>query len=60
LSILSGRYPFFKSPDDMTALAEIGALCGTREVQQVAAALGRKVTFPHHFSKWNLKTLCEK
>jgi len=60
LSILSGRYPFFKSPDDMTALAEIAALCGTKEVQQMATSLGRRVTFPTAFPKWDLKLLCER
>jgi len=60
LSILSCRYPFFNSPDDLTSLAEIGALRGTKELEEVALLLGRKVSFPMKLEKWDLKYLCEK
>ena len=36
LSLLSRSYPFFRSPDDMTALAELISLFGSREVQAAA------------------------
>ena len=36
LSLLSRSYPFFRSPDDMTALAELIGLFGSREVQAAA------------------------
>jgi cell division control protein 7 len=58
LCILSMRYPFFNSPDDLSALAEIGALCGSREVREVALLLGRKVHFPYDTPKVNFKSLC--
>lgn len=40
LSILSGTQPFFRSPDDITALAEITAIFGSNAVQQCARKLG--------------------
>ncbi len=60
LCVLSTRYPFFNSPEDLVALAEIGALCGTKEVKEAALKLGRKVEFPTEFPKCNYKSLCEK
>ena len=36
LSLLSRSYPFFRSPDDMTALAELVSLFGSRDVQAAA------------------------
>ncbi len=41
LSILSGRYPFFKAPDDMTALAQIISVAGVEVVQDAAKAIGK-------------------
>ena len=40
LSILSGRYPFFKAYDDLTSLAQIMTLCGTGEAAKAAFKLG--------------------
>ncbi|XP_025994828.1 cell division cycle 7-related protein kinase isoform X2 [Solenopsis invicta] len=40
LCILSGSQPFFRSPDDCTALAEITTIFGSREVQKCAQKLG--------------------
>lgn len=40
LCILSGTQQFFRSPDDMTALAEITALFGSDAMQQIARKLG--------------------
>jgi hypothetical protein len=42
LSILSGTQPFFRSPDDVTALAEITAIFGSNAMQQCAKKLGNK------------------
>ncbi|XP_063633496.1 LOW QUALITY PROTEIN: cell division cycle 7-related protein kinase-like [Cydia splendana] len=39
-SVLSGRYPFFRATDDLTALAEITELLGTEALQRTAQALG--------------------
>ena len=40
LCILSGCYPFFQSPSDLAALAEIMTIFGTGSVQRVANKLG--------------------
>jgi cell division control protein 7 len=43
LTMLTGRYPFFTAPDDMTALGEIVDLTGTTAIQQLGAKLGKHV-----------------
>ena len=40
LCLLSGRYPFFRASDDLSALAQIIALMGTTECTRVAKELG--------------------
>ena len=40
-SILSGRYPFFRTMDDMTCLAEIVTIFGSSRVKRAAAALDK-------------------
>lgn len=40
LCILSGTQPFFHSPDDCTALAEITTIFGSNKMQQCARKLG--------------------
>lgn len=40
LSLLSGRYPFFKAADDLSNLAEITTLLGTASVRRAAAKMG--------------------
>lgn len=40
LSLLSGTQPFFRSPDDLTALAEITTLFGSNAMQIMAKKLG--------------------
>lgn len=40
LCILSGCYPFFRSPDDLTALAEIMTVFGTDKIKETAKRLG--------------------
>lgn len=42
LCILSGTQPFFHSPDDCTALAEITTVFGSQKMQQCAHKLGIK------------------
>ena len=41
LTILTGTYPFFHSPDDMTALAELTCLFGKRRMRDCASIMGR-------------------
>lgn len=43
ISILSGRYPFFRNTDDMTALAEIVTLLGAKRVIRAAKKLGKSL-----------------
>lgn len=40
LCILSGCYPFFRSPDDLSALAEIMSVFGTEGIKKLAVRLG--------------------
>lgn len=40
LSLLSGRYPFFRANDDMTALAQIVSTFGSEQVKEAAKACG--------------------
>ena len=40
LCILSGRYPFFRAYDDMTSLAQIMSLRGSKVAARVAFKLG--------------------
>ena len=59
LSLLSGRYPFFKASDDLIALTQIMTIRGSRETIQAAKAFGACVnvlvgvsdvlTVKHHF-----------
>lgn len=41
LSLLSGRYPFYKASDDLTALAQIMTIRGSRETIQAAKTFGK-------------------
>ena len=41
LSLLSGRYPFFRAHDDMTALAQIISIMGSEKVSESAKVYGR-------------------
>jgi len=44
LSLLSRSYPFFRAPDDLTALAELATVFGTKAIKETAAGYGRTVT----------------
>ena len=41
LSLLSGRYPFFKADDDMSALAQIISVIGSQEMKYAAKSYGK-------------------
>lgn len=45
LSLLSGRYPFFRAADDLSTLAEITTLLGTTTVRRAAAKIGECDSF---------------
>ncbi len=40
LSFLSGRYPFFKAKDDLTSLAQIITVFGSKEASRTANLIG--------------------
>lgn len=58
ISILSGCYPFFKSTDDFTALAEIITVFGDEIVKKTAYALGRHVCISRKKRPLHLRKLC--
>lgn len=58
LCILSGCYPFFRSPDDLTALAEIMTVFGTDKIKETAKRLGRLVVCTQPSQPLDLKKLC--
>ncbi|XP_011494878.1 PREDICTED: cell division cycle 7-related protein kinase-like [Ceratosolen solmsi marchali] len=60
LSILSGTQPLFRSPDDMTALAEITAIFGSNAMQQCARNLGKKLIFSSEIPGIDIVLLCQK
>ncbi|XP_075227510.1 cell division cycle 7-related protein kinase-like [Lycorma delicatula] len=60
LSIVSGCYPFFRSPDDLTALAEIMSLFGTTAIKKLAFKYGKNLLCNHDKDSENLKDICER
>ncbi|XP_035233138.1 cell division cycle 7-related protein kinase-like, partial [Stegodyphus dumicola] len=44
LCMLSKKYPFFRADDDITTLAEITFIVGTREIKDAALSLGKVLT----------------
>eukprot|EP01112_Ceratiomyxa_fruticulosa_P008393 TRINITY_DN2176_c0_g1_i2.p1 TRINITY_DN2176_c0_g1~~TRINITY_DN2176_c0_g1_i2.p1 ORF type:complete len:235 (+),score=42.19 TRINITY_DN2176_c0_g1_i2:778-1482(+) len=60
LSVLSGRYPFFCSPDDLTGLAEIMAICGSDGLEACALSLGKRLQSSQKIPFTDWKELCLK
>ncbi|NP_001233701.1 cell division cycle 7-related protein kinase [Cricetulus griseus] len=60
LSLLSGRYPFYKASDDLTALAQIMTIRGSRETIQAAKAFGKSVLCSKEVPAQDLRKLCER
>lgn len=58
LSLLSGRYPFFRANDDLTCLSQIISLLGTEEVQKAAEKYGKLLTCRPVTRPLDLKHLC--
>eukprot|EP00058_Branchiostoma_floridae_P005371 XP_002590859.1 hypothetical protein BRAFLDRAFT_273291 [Branchiostoma floridae] len=58
LSLLSGRYPFFRAKDDMQALAQIIALMGSREVANAAKAYNKDLYVTPTIPPMDLKDTC--
>ncbi|KAM9323395.1 cell division cycle 7-related protein kinase isoform 2-T2 [Pholidichthys leucotaenia] len=59
LSLLSGRYPFFKASDDLIALTQIMTIRGSRETIQAAKSFGKAVVCSRVLPRQDLRTLCE-
>uniref|UniRef100_A0A668TKE4 non-specific serine/threonine protein kinase n=1 Tax=Oreochromis aureus TaxID=47969 RepID=A0A668TKE4_OREAU len=59
LSLLSGRYPFFKASDDMIALVQIMTLRGSRETIKAGKSFGKAVVCSRELPRQDLRTLCE-
>ncbi|XP_063110222.1 cell division cycle 7-related protein kinase isoform X2 [Cavia porcellus] len=60
LSLLSGRYPFYKASDDLTALAQIMTIRGSRETIQAAKTFGKSILCSKEVPAQNLRKLCER
>jgi hypothetical protein len=58
--MLSGRYPFFDSSDDITSLCEVIVLCGSAEIAEGALAVGKRLHTSVDCPKQDLRQLCEK
>lgn len=59
LSLLSGRYPFFKASDDLIALAQIMTIRGSKETIEGANKFGKSVVCSQELPRLNLRILCE-
>uniref|UniRef100_A0A3B4A9Z1 non-specific serine/threonine protein kinase n=1 Tax=Periophthalmus magnuspinnatus TaxID=409849 RepID=A0A3B4A9Z1_9GOBI len=59
LSLLSGRYPFFKASDDLIALSQIMTIRGSRETIQAAKAFGKSIVCSRELPRQDLRVLCE-
>ncbi|GBP78852.1 Cell division cycle 7-related protein kinase [Eumeta japonica] len=60
LSVLSGRYPFFRAPDDASAAAEVVSLLGTDVMARAARALGRRLVTSAPRRGFCLRRLCAR
>uniref|UniRef100_A0A8D0DXA7 non-specific serine/threonine protein kinase n=1 Tax=Salvator merianae TaxID=96440 RepID=A0A8D0DXA7_SALMN len=60
LSLLSGRYPFYKASDDLTALAQIMTIHGSRETIQAAKTFGKSILCSKEIPAQDLRGLCER
>lgn len=55
---LSGKYPFFKAPDDMTAMMQISSVFGLQQCIKAAKCIGKNLLFlPFHHAQ-NLAKVC--
>ena len=55
---MSGRYPFFRNIDDLTSLAEIITVMGTKRVEKAAADLNKSLICSMHKEPLDLKEYC--
>merc|ERR1719300_994034 len=60
LSILSRSYPFFRAPDDMTAIAELTTLFGSDAMKNVAKRYNRRIVVSHFKDECDLASICKQ
>jgi len=60
LCILSRTYPFFRAPDDVTALAEVTTIMGSDSVVQAAEQYGKNFICSEKIEAVDLQDLCYK
>jgi len=60
LCVLSRTYPFFRAPDDVTALAEITTIMGSEAVVQAAEQYGKNFICSEKIEAVDLQDLCYK
>ena len=60
LCILSRTYPFFRAPDDYTALAELVTLFGIKAVQDAASQYGKRLICSENSQPIDLQVLCQR
>ncbi len=60
LCMLSRTYPFFRAPDDVSALAEVACLAGTDAVREAACQYGKRFLCSEHRAPVDLQELCRR
>ncbi|GLV31555.1 Cdc7 kinase [Carabus blaptoides fortunei] len=60
LCILSGTFPFFRAPDDTTALAELITLFGDEQIKKLARLFGRQLICSEKKPPLDLRKVCCK
>ncbi len=59
LSILTGRYPFFKATDDNMAMMQMISLFGIENVRKVALKHGESLICSHEKKQLDIKETCK-
>ncbi|XP_065916920.1 cell division cycle 7-related protein kinase-like isoform X2 [Dysidea avara] len=59
LCLLSGKYPFFKAHDDLTAMMQIVSLMGTKECEDAARQFGKELNCSPSYPAQNLSSMCQ-
>uniref|UniRef100_A0A0B6Z043 non-specific serine/threonine protein kinase n=1 Tax=Arion vulgaris TaxID=1028688 RepID=A0A0B6Z043_9EUPU len=60
LSIMSGRYPFFRAQDDLGHLSQIISLLGSKVCIEAAMTFGKVLTLSENIPASDLKNVCMK
>ena len=58
ISAMTRTYPFFRAPDDVTNLAEMLAIFGTKALTEAASQYGKRLVTSAHVEPWNLELMC--